>query len=106
MKQAGRRPEEMSDRDALSQDLLDLERRGWDALCSVNGARFYDDLMTDDALMVFPGTVMTKRESVAAIAAERPWTDYRIEDARAARGRPWRDRDVPRDREPTGAAHV
>src|SRR6266705_2358670 len=82
MKQTGKGPEEMTDRDALRQDLLDLERRGWDALCSVNGARFYDDLMTDDALMVFPGTVMTKRESVAAIAAERPWTDYRIEDAR------------------------
>ena len=82
MKQTGKGPEEMTDQDALRQDLLDLERRGWDALCSVNGARFYDDLMTEDPLMVFPGTVMTKRESVAAITAERPWTDYRIEDAR------------------------
>ena len=33
MKQTGKGPEEMTDQDALRQDLLDLERRGWDALC-------------------------------------------------------------------------
>src|SRR4051812_30825756 len=67
------------------QELIDLEYRGWDALSSPNGAGFYADLMTDDAVMVFPGTVMTKRESLAAIAAARPWATYRLEDVRVLR---------------------
>ncbi len=67
------------------REIIDLERRGWDALCTPNGAAFYADLMTDDAMMVFPGSAMTKKESLAAMRAEKPWSSYKIEDPRVLR---------------------
>jgi hypothetical protein len=67
------------------RELIDLERRGWDALCTPSGASFYADLMTEDAVMVFPGSVMTKKESLAAMRSAKPWTTYRIEDPRVLR---------------------
>ena len=67
------------------KQLFDLERSGWDALSAPNGAAFFADLMTDDAVMVFPGTVMTKRESLAAMASARPWASYRLLDMRVLR---------------------
>jgi hypothetical protein len=67
------------------REIIDLERRGWDALCTPNGAAFYADLMTDDAMMVFPAAAMTKKESLAAMRAEKPWSSYKIEDPRVLR---------------------
>jgi len=67
------------------RELIELERRGWDALSAPNAAAFFGELMTDDAVMVFPGTVMTKRESLAAMTSARPWASYRIEDIRVLR---------------------
>jgi hypothetical protein len=67
------------------REIIDLERRGWDALCTPNGAAFYADLMTDDAVMVFPGAAMTKKESLAAMRAEKPWSSYKIDDPRVLR---------------------
>ena len=67
------------------RELIDLERRGWDALCTPGGPSFYSDLMTDDAVMVFPGSVMTKQESLAAMRSAKPWSTYRIEDPRVLR---------------------
>jgi len=67
------------------REIIDLERRGWDALTSPNGAAFYADLMTDDAMMVFPGSVMTKQESLAAMRSAKPWSSYKFEDPRVLR---------------------
>ena len=67
------------------KQLFDLERRGWDALSAPNAAAFFADLMTDDAVMVFSGTVMTKRESLAAMTSARPWARYRLLDMRVLR---------------------
>ena len=67
------------------RELFELERRGWDALSAPGAAAFFADLMTDDAVMVFPGTVMTKRESLAAMTSARPWASYRLLDLRVLR---------------------
>jgi len=67
------------------RELFELERRGWDALSAPNAAAFFADLMTDDAVMVFPGTVLTKRESLAAMTSARPWASYRLLDLRVLR---------------------
>jgi hypothetical protein len=67
------------------REIIDLERRGWDALCTPNGAAFYAELMTDDAMMLFPGSAMTKKECLAAMRAEKPWSSYKIEDPRVLR---------------------
>jgi uncharacterized protein (TIGR02246 family) len=63
--------------------LLDLERRGWDSLCSSTGARFYGDLMTDDGVMVLAnGAVMDRDAVVASLEHAPPWQSYDIEDVR------------------------
>ena len=67
------------------REVIDLERRGWDALCTPNGPAFYADLMTDDAMMVFPGSTMTKKESLAAMRSAKPWSSYTFEVPRVLR---------------------
>ncbi|MCX7522027.1 nuclear transport factor 2 family protein [Microbacterium sp. STN6] len=63
----------------LLEDLLTLERRGWDALCSRSGADFYADIMRDDAVMVLSnGTVLDRSAVVASLNEAPPWRDYTI----------------------------
>jgi len=64
------------------RELEVLERQGWEALSGVGGAEFYADLMADDGLMVFPGMVLSKAETIRAIAAAPPWAEFHLEDVR------------------------
>lgn len=66
----------------MMNELEDLERRGWEALSGPDGATFYADLMADAALMVSPGLTLDKRATIRAIAGERPWSSFRLEDVR------------------------
>lgn len=66
----------------VMSEIEDLERRGWEALSGPVGAKFYADLMTDAGLMVFPGLTLDKRATIRAIAGERPWSWFRLEDVR------------------------
>jgi hypothetical protein len=67
----------------LMDTLLVLETRGWEALSHAGrGAPFYDEVLSDDALMVFPFGVMNRADSVAAIRSSTPWARYRIEEPR------------------------
>jgi hypothetical protein len=69
--------------DDTTSVLLDLERRGWDSLCSSTGARFYGELMTDDAIMVLAnGAVMDRDAVIASLEHAPPWQGYDIEDVR------------------------
>jgi hypothetical protein len=70
----------------LAVELEELERRGWEALSGPGGAAFYQDLMADDGMMVFPGSVMTKAEAVAAIRAAPPWRRFELGDVRIGGG--------------------
>ena len=63
-------------------ELEELERRGWAALSGTSGAEFYDELMADDGLMVFPGAVFDKQATVEAIAAAPPWAMFEMSDVR------------------------
>lgn len=65
----------------LHAELVELERRGWDALSGPDGAAFYAEVMSEDGVMVFPGLVLDKARTVAAIRTERPWESYAIDDA-------------------------
>jgi uncharacterized protein (TIGR02246 family) len=65
-----------------------LERAGWDALSGTDGAAFYADLMADDGLMVFPGMVMDKAESLRAIAGASPWLTFELRDLRVIEATP------------------
>jgi hypothetical protein len=67
----------------LNESLLDLERRGWDALCAGAGSVFYGALMTEDATMVLAtGQVLTRDEVVASLADATPWASYSLTDVR------------------------
>jgi uncharacterized protein (TIGR02246 family) len=66
----------------MPHEVEELERRGWEALSGPDGAAFYDDLMADDGLMVFPGLTLDKSATIRAIRAEPPWATFRLDDVR------------------------
>ena len=66
---------------SIDQALIDLEHDGWRALSEGAGASFYERNLTDDAVMVFPGMAMDRKESIAAMAAAPPWLSFKLEDA-------------------------
>jgi uncharacterized protein (TIGR02246 family) len=66
----------------MPHEVEELERRGWEALSGPHGAAFYEDLMADEGLMIFPGLTLDRAATVRAIAAERPWSSHRLEDVR------------------------
>jgi Domain of unknown function (DUF4440) len=67
----------------LEDELLDLERRGWEALRKQSGDEFYGGIMTADAVMVLAnGQVMDRDEVVGALAEAPPWASFELEDAR------------------------
>lgn len=77
-----RRENTLSDTDLL-EELLRLERRGWDSLCAGTGADFYGSLMTDDGVMVLAhGFALDRAAVVASLDDAPPWSGYEISDAR------------------------
>ncbi len=67
----------------LTDELLALERAGWNSLCDSTGAEFYGDMMSDDAVMVLAnGMVMDRDAVVGALSQSPPWRTYEIEDVR------------------------
>jgi hypothetical protein len=64
-------------------DLLALEHRGWEALCTSRGGGFYGELMTQDAVMVLvDGRVLDRAAIAASLDDAPPWSSYALEDAR------------------------
>ena len=64
-------------------ELEALERAGWEALSGAEGATFYEDVMADDGLMVFPwGMLLDKRETLDALRREVPWSEFELADVR------------------------
>lgn len=96
--------------DELTLDrLLDLEHRGWDALCTSRGGEHYGRLMTHDGLMVLVnGAVLDRDAVVASLDGAPPWSSYTLTDERVVpvgdgaaalvyRARALRDGEAPFD---------
>ncbi|GAY14970.1 nuclear transport factor 2 family protein [Mycobacterium sp. shizuoka-1] len=67
----------------LLDELLAIERAGWQALCESTGDRFYRDVMTDDAVMVLAnGAVMDRAAVTAALGQSPPWRSFELSDPR------------------------
>jgi uncharacterized protein DUF4440 len=66
---------------SLADRLIALEHEGWDALVAGQGARYYRDRLTDDALMAFPFGVLTRAAAIEAMESAPPWERYEIADA-------------------------
>ncbi|WP_295127103.1 nuclear transport factor 2 family protein [uncultured Leifsonia sp.] len=65
------------------ENLVDLERAGWDALCASRGAAFYGELMTPEAVMVLvDGSVLDRDAVVASLDDAPPWDSYELTDTR------------------------
>jgi hypothetical protein len=65
---------------AASDELELLERQGWDALSGPDGAAFYERVLADDGVMVFPGTVMDRAAALEAIRTVEPWSRFSLSD--------------------------
>lgn len=67
------------------QTLIELEKRGWEALASDGDAArdFYRSRLADEAVMVFPGgrIVEGKAEILDSMDAQ-PWDSFEIEEPR------------------------
>ena len=64
----------------VALEIETLERRGWQALSGPDGAAFYADVMAEDGVMVFPGSVLDRDASLRAIADAPPWSTFDLTD--------------------------
>jgi hypothetical protein len=61
-----------------NNELIQIERRGWEALCSADAGAYYRQHMTEEALMAFPFGVMDRQAALNAMADAEPWSRYEI----------------------------
>lgn len=58
-----------------------LEDAGWHALTTTNGSAFYDEVLTDDATMLFPGVGLLDRGDILqSIRETAPWEWYEMHE--------------------------
>lgn len=65
--------------DSLAQELIAVERRGWDALCTDDAVTYYGSHLAKDAVMAFPFGIMQREEALSAMATAEPWSHYDME---------------------------
>ena len=65
----------------MREELIALERRGWDALSDGTAAEFYGSLMTPDVRFVVPGMVLDRVQTLASWEDTLPWQSYELSDA-------------------------
>jgi ketosteroid isomerase-like protein len=64
------------------QILIELETQGWQALSTGEDAarKFYRSLLTDEAVMVFPGGMLLRgKEEILKSIGTQPWKTFRFE---------------------------
>jgi hypothetical protein len=67
----------------VEHELLALEERGWQALAAARGPAFYDEVCTEDAVMVFPGgMVLDRDDAIEGLRQAPPWSTYDLADMR------------------------
>lgn len=65
--------------------LIHLEQQGWEALAAPGdaGKAFYSALLTDDAVMVFPGGLLVDgKEHILQSIGPQPWTSFHLDRLR------------------------
>lgn len=66
--------------DDLPARLLHEEREGWAAILAGHGGEYYQRSMTRDALLVLPGSIITRNEVAAAFAVAPRWDSCDLHD--------------------------
>ncbi|RSZ65551.1 nuclear transport factor 2 family protein [Corynebacterium hylobatis] len=65
--------------DLTLENLMDLERQGWEALSSATGWDFYGRLMTAEGVMLLVNGMVLDRTTIAATLNESPaWASFEI----------------------------
>jgi hypothetical protein len=64
----------------MTDRLLELEERGWQALSSPDPVSFCADWLADEAIVIVPGMVIDRATFLKALSTEQPWTDHDIEE--------------------------
>lgn len=67
----------------IPEELIALERRGWQALATSGeaAAAFYREVLDDDIAMVFPGGMsIFDRDAVIASMGGQPWSSFDLSD--------------------------
>jgi hypothetical protein len=69
----------------ITDELVELERRGWQALATEGGAAvYYDWILDDEPLMLLPGgLVLTDRAAILDSMSGPPWHSFHLEVLRA-----------------------
>jgi ketosteroid isomerase-like protein len=55
---------------------MSLEQQGWAALSRGEGRNFYGEVLADDAVVVVPGAVLGKEQTLASWDGVAPWQWY------------------------------
>lgn len=63
---------------ALADDLIAVEREGWDALVAGRGGEYYERKLAPQAVMAFPFGVLTRPQTIEAMNAAPPWASYEM----------------------------
>jgi hypothetical protein len=66
----------------MTDDLLALEERGWQALSSPDPVKFCDEWLADNAVIIVPGMVIDRATFLQAVANEQPWASHHIAEPR------------------------
>ena len=66
--------------DDLPARLLHEEHEGWQAILAGRGASYYRRAMTQDALMIVPGAIMSRDEAAASFKGQAPWDSYELHE--------------------------
>ena len=63
-------------------ELLELERKGWEALATGRGPEFYGRTLTHDAIVVVPSMMLDRAQTPASRQSLPPWSEYHLEHER------------------------
>jgi len=59
-------------------ELVTLEERGWAALSRGEGRKFYEELLVEDAILIVPGALLDKQQTLASWDGVAPWQWYEL----------------------------
>jgi hypothetical protein len=65
---------------ALAEQLIRLERDGWEALVAGRGGAYYREHLTANAVMAFPFGVLSREATIEAMESAPPWDRFEIRD--------------------------
>ena len=68
-----------------ANELIELERAGWDALSTSGEAatKYYDDVLSDEVLVIMPGGMLIDdRQQVVDSMGGAAWSCYQLQDER------------------------